>query len=232
MIQTRILAPVASALPLGPTAVDRWLLAVSVVASGLFFVTCGGPSSPLGVVLKGLAVSPLAVIAFRLLRGRDRWLLAGALACSTLGDVLLELHGLFVPGLGAFLCAHLLYAALFARDWPGRTRLTVRQRALLGLLFVFSATLTAWLWPGLGGLAVPVLIYISALTTMAALAIGADPRYPAIAWGALLFVLSDSLIGITRFRSPLPLGDYLVWGTYYVAQCCLALGFLRGRLRG
>jgi uncharacterized membrane protein YhhN len=229
MIQARILAPLASALPPGSTAVDRWLLAVSVVASGLFFVTRGGPSCPLGVVLKGLAVATLAVIAFRLLRGRDRWLLGGALACSTLGDVLLELNGLFVPGLGAFLGAHLCYATLFARDWPGLARLTVRQRVLLGVLFVASATLTAWLWPGLGHLAVPVLLYISALTTMAALAIAADTQYPGIAWGALLFVVSDSLIGVTRFRAPVPPGDYLVWGTYYIAQCSLVLGFLSGR---
>jgi uncharacterized membrane protein YhhN len=66
----------------------------------------------------------------------------------------------------------------------------------------------------------------------AAAAIGAGTRYPLIRWGALLFVLSDSLIGIFRFRGPVPLGEYLVWGTHYVAQCCLALGVFRGHLRG
>jgi uncharacterized membrane protein YhhN len=101
---------------------------------------------------------------------------------------------------------------------------------LLVLLVVASAALTIWLWPGLGGLAVPVLVYIAALTTMAATAIGSEARYPPVAWGALLFVVSDSLIGISRFREPVPMGDCLVWGTYYVAQCCLTLGFLRGRL--
>jgi uncharacterized membrane protein YhhN len=215
-------------LPSGSTAVERWLLALSVVAGSLYFVTCAGPPHPAGLVLKALAVSPLAAIAFLLLRGRERWLLGSALAASTLGDVLLELHGLFVPGLGAFLGAHLCYATLFFREWPGRARLTNRQRLLLGLLLVSSTALTVWLWPGLGSLAVPVLFYIAALTAMAAAAIGADARYPPSAWGALLFVLSDSLIGIGRFRSPVPLSDYLVWGTYYVAQCCLALGYLRG----
>jgi uncharacterized membrane protein YhhN len=218
-------------LPAGCTAVERRLLALSIVAGSLYFVTGGGPPHPLAVVLKALSVSPLAAIAFRLLRGRERWLLGGALAASTLGDVLLKLQGLFLPGLGAFLCAHLCYATLFARDWPGRARLTVRQRALLGLLVIYSAALAAWLCPGLGGLAVPVLFYIAALTAMAAAAIGADTRYPPVAWGALLFVLSDSLIGVARFRGPVPLGEYIVWGTYYVAQCCLALGTLRGQLR-
>jgi uncharacterized membrane protein YhhN len=218
------------ALPAGFTAAERRLLELSVVAGSLYFVTCAGPPHPLGVVLKALCVSPLAAIAIRLLRGRERWLLGGALLCSTLGDVLLEVNGFFVAGLGAFLGAHVCYATLFARDWPGWRALTARQRALLALLVVSSAALTAWLWPGLGGLAVPVLVYIAALTTMAATAIGADTRYPPVAWGALLFVLSDSLIGIGRFRGPVPLGEYVVWGTYYVAQCCLALGFLRGWL--
>jgi uncharacterized membrane protein YhhN len=63
----------------------------------------------------------------------------------------------------------------------------------------------------------------------AILAIGADTQYPGIAWGALLFVVWDSIIGVTRFRTPVPMGDYLVWGTYYIAQCSLALGFMRGR---
>jgi uncharacterized membrane protein YhhN len=100
---------------------------------------------------------------------------------------------------------------------------------LVGLVFIGCAALTAWLWTGLGGLAVPVLIYVAALTAMATTAIGAGPRYSPVAWGALLFVVSDSLIGVGRFWGPLPLGEYFVWGTYYVAQCCLALGFLRGR---
>ena len=221
----------ANVLPAGSTAVDRWLLALSLAAGSLYFLTCAGPPHLPGLVLKALAVSPLAAIAIRRLSGPERWLLGGALAASTVGDVLLELKGLFVPGLGAFLVAQLCYAALFAREWPGRKRLAGRQRVLIGLVLIGCAALTAWLWPGLGGLAVPVLIYIAALTAMATTAIGAGPRYPPVASGAILFVVSDSLIGVGRFRGPLPLGEYVVWATYFIAQCCLALGYLRGRLR-
>ena len=76
-----------------------------------------------------------------------------------------------------------------------------------------------------------MLIYIAALTAMATTAIGAGSRYPPVASGAILFVVSDSLIGVGRFRGPVPLGEYVVWATYFIAQCCLALGYLRGRLR-
>jgi uncharacterized membrane protein YhhN len=226
-----LVARLADVLPDGSTAVDRGLLALSAAAGSLYFMTCGGPPHVLGLVLKALSVAPLAAIAIRLLTGSERWLLGGALAASAVGDVLLELKGLFIPGLGAFLAAQLCYAALFARDWPGRERLDARQHALLGLVFVLCAALLAWLWPGLGGLAAPVLVYIAALTVMAAAAIGASRRFPPIAWGALLFVVSDSLIGVGRFRGPLPMGEYLVWATYYIAQCLLALGFLRGRFK-
>jgi uncharacterized membrane protein YhhN len=227
-----VVARLADALPDTATAIDRGLLAVSVAAGSLYFLTCGGPPHPPGIVLKALSVSPLAAIAVRRLPGPERWLLGGALAVSATGDVLLELNGLFVPGLGAFLAAQVCYAALFARDWPGRERLNVRQRGLIGSVFVCCVALLAWLWPGLGGLAVPVLAYIAALLAMAATAVGASPRYPAVAWGAVLFVVSDSLIGVGRFRGALPLGEYLVWGSYFIAQLCLALGFIRGRLSG
>ena len=222
----------AHVLPAGFPVVDRWLLALSVAAGSLYFLTCAGPPHLPGLVLKALAVSPLAAIAIRRLTGPERWLLGGALAASTVGDVLLELKGLFVPGLGAFLVAQICYAALFARDWPGRKRMTGRQCMLIGLVFLCCGALTVWLWPGLGGLAAPVLVYIAALTAMATAAIGAGPRYPPVASGAILFVVSDSLIGVGRFRGPLPLGEYVVWATYFIAQCCLALGFLRGRSAG
>ena len=40
---------------------------------------------------------------------------------------------------------------------------------------------------------------------------------------ALLFVLSDSMIGWNRFVEPLPDADPLVMGTYYAAQYLFAL---------
>ena len=46
-------------------------------------------------------------------------LLMGALAFSLAGDFLLMLPGLFIPGLVAFLVAHLCYIALFKRACPG-----------------------------------------------------------------------------------------------------------------
>ena len=49
---------------------------------------------------------------------RFRWILMLALACSLAGDVFLMFEGLFLPGLVAFLLAHLAYLALFLRGLP------------------------------------------------------------------------------------------------------------------
>ena len=45
-----------------------------------------------------------------------------------------------------------------------------------------------------------------------------------------LFLISDSILAINKFKSPLPLRGYLVWATYYLAQYGIAIGFLREKL--
>jgi hypothetical protein len=57
------------------------------------------------------------------------WLLA-ALTASCVGDVLLMMRNAFVPGLIAFLCAHLAYIALLRSDAP----LLARPRVVMGTL--------------------------------------------------------------------------------------------------
>jgi len=208
-------------------ALAQRLLLLSVVCSAVYFVTKTWQPFPGSVVLKGMCIAPLAVIAFRTLKAPDNWLLGGALAFSTLGDVFLDLHGMFVPGLAAFLIAHLIYVLLFVRNWRRPVRLTSNHLTTLAALLLFSLMLTLWLWPGLGKLEIPVLCYIGAITLMVASAVIARFRQSWIVWGAVLFLISDSMIGINRFKTPVPLRDYLVWATYYFGQCGIALGFLR-----
>jgi uncharacterized membrane protein YhhN len=49
--------------------------------------------------------------------------------------------------------------------------------------------------------------------------------------GALLFMLSDSLIAVGKFKHPVRYDNYLIWCTYYVGQVCIAIGVLRYRER-
>jgi alkylglycerol monooxygenase len=152
---------------------------------------------------------------------RFDWLLMAALAASMAGDVFLMLPGgYFIPGLASFLLAHLFYIALFRQ---GIARFPNRPALLLTL--AVGAAMYAWVWGGLTDpvLKVAVAAYVGVISLMVAQAIGRatvlrDDASKAVALGACVFMLSDSLIAINRFVQPLPLVSLWVLMTYYVAQ--------------
>src|ERR1039457_4679552 len=49
---------------------------------------------------------------------------------------------------------------------------------------------------------------------------------PWVAVGAILFLISDSLLAVNKFKTPVPYRDFLVWSTYYAGQYGIAVGFL------
>jgi len=159
---------------------------------------------------------------------RGATLLLLALAGSLAGDVLLMFPGYFIPGLVSFLCAHLAYIALLRRglSWfPSR-------RALLNALGV-GALMYAVLWTcGLpAGLRGPVAAYVLVIALMAAQAIGRatmlrDQRAVWVAVGAGFFMLSDTLLALNKFVTPLPLSQLWVLSTYYLAQVLIVRGML------
>jgi uncharacterized membrane protein YhhN len=207
---------------------SRPLLYVSAAASAVYLLTQRWQPFAGSALVKGCAVGALAVLALRWRRQRrDVGVLALGLAFSTVGDVLLDLDPrLFAFGLGAFLLAHLTYICLFTRNRATGLRPDPRRiAAVLGVL-VYSATLSVWIVPSVSTLAVPVILYICALTTMVSAAILARFRQPWVAVGAILFLISDSLLAIHKFKEPVPLRDFLVWTTYYFGQCGIALGYL------
>ncbi|WP_229238162.1 lysoplasmalogenase [Dyella amyloliquefaciens] len=159
--------------------------------------------------------------------GYRRWIAIGMLF-SLAGDIFLMLPvDAFVAGLVAFLLGHLC----FIRALVGDTRFAARPLALLGCLAYGLLNLWA-LWPTLpGALHVPVVVYVVVLTTMGGQAVarawahGGDRLAGPAQWaaaGALLFMLSDTLLAWNRFRLAIPLSSLWVLATYYAALWCLA----------
>jgi alkylglycerol monooxygenase len=152
--------------------------------------------------------------------GRFDALLLGALAMSLAGDAFLMFPGYFIPGLVSFLVAHLLYIALFRmgqRWFPNRRALAIT----LGV----GAVMYAYLWQGglPAALRMPVAAYVIVIALMAAQAIGRatvlrDGAAVGVAIGAGFFMLSDSLLAVNKFVSPLPMAQVWVLSTYYLAQ--------------
>ena len=201
----------------------EWLLIASAALTIL--------SSVLGLLPLHFVCKPLTmVIAMGLVylrasqvRALERFdfLLIAALAASMAGDVFLMLPGgYFIPGLASFLVAHLFYIALFRLG----TAWFPSLRALLLTLGV-GAAMYAWVWGGLTDpvLKVAVAAYVGVISLMVAQAMGRamvlhDTASKAVALGACVFMLSDSLIAINRFVQPLPMVSLWVLTSYYVAQ--------------
>jgi alkenylglycerophosphocholine hydrolase len=217
-------SPRTTEIALQPVQAWSWQLGLSFACSTVYLITKSWQPYPGSIALKALSIAPLALLAFQ---AKHR-LLGAALCFATLGDVLLDWPGnYFVAGLCAFLVTQLLYAVLFARSWRRPLTLDGVKRGLIVAVLLFSIALTTWMWPSLGKLAVPVMVYIGALTLMVESALLAQFKIKWIVWGAILFMLSDAMIGVNRFKMELPLRDYLVWATYYAGQCGIVLGYLK-----
>jgi len=218
---------------------DRWLLLLSIASSAAYMATRAAQPFPGSVVLKALGMAPLAVLAWRVLskanRAGDARILAIALALSCLGDVVLHLDArrYFVYALTAFLLAHLAYILLFTRNWPRPLRPSAGQLILAALVVIYGLVVCASLWTALRRLLIPTLAYACAITAMVISTILAGFSRPHVVIGALLFLISDSLIAAGRFRMSAPLAALLIWPTYYLGQYGITVGFLREKtLRG
>ena len=155
-----------------------------------------------------------------------------ALMFSWAGDVLLMGEGdlFFMAGIAGFLGAQICYIIAFR---PFTVLGPLRTRPWLALPYVgYGIGLVALLAPDLGALLVPVMVYAAALVIMAVLATGVSP---VTAVGAVLFLVSDSLIALTELSDRLPDGaGTWIMPTYVVGQLLIVLGVLQnlGRWTG
>ncbi|GAB4022270.1 hypothetical protein GCM10028808_69510 [Spirosoma migulaei] len=167
-----------------------------------------------------------------------RWLMVG-MVFALLGDVFLMIRevDLFALGLGAFLVMQLCYSKAFwlsiRRNGQNLTLPSIWKRALPFVLYlvIFLAVLRpAFVHnPALQLLWWPVVVYALCLNTIGLLAVlreGAS-AYGGVVAGALLFILSDSLIAIDKFLTPVPGATWLVMSTYAAAQYLIIVGMIQ-----
>ena len=165
-----------------------------------------------------------------------RWWWLLGLLCSTLGDTLLMFTGkssggsFFLMGLGAFLLAHGCYIAGIWGEMGGKRGFLQEKPALLLPCLAYLVGLLAWLWPDVPpGMRGPVAVYASVLVTMAASVLNwhghlTRPIFATLAAGALLFVVSDSVLAINKFGHPFAGARLAVMATYITGQWLMARG--------
>jgi uncharacterized membrane protein YhhN len=176
-----------------------------------------------------------ALIANGNLSYNNRSLLLTGILFSWVGDVLLMLEykssTYFIVGLASFLCAHIMYIIYFLRARGKKQSLLKKTPLLVVAIVAYTIGLVALLYPGLGSMRLPVLVYAAVIATMLLCCLHARAQLPKAAakWlvtGAVFFVLSDSLLAINRFYQPYPFAGAAIMLTYCMAQFCIVKGGL------
>jgi uncharacterized membrane protein YhhN len=159
-------------------------------------------------------------------------LVTAGLLLSALGDVILG-AGRFLPGLIAFLAAHVAYVVAFVVD---------ERRLRLARLLPFaawSASAFGLLRPGLGAMTLPVAAYMAVITLMmwrAAARVGSARTPPVAARlglaGAIAFGASDTLIAFDRFLQPIAGAEVPILLLYWLGQWGIAASAAWPRVSG
>jgi uncharacterized membrane protein YhhN len=163
----------------------------------------------------------------------SRWVLA-ALFFSWAGDVLLMFQEkdsmFFMLGLSAFLLAHVFYIVFFLGI---KNREQVKFRPLLLVIVaVYYAGLIYLLYPKLANMRMPVMVYGVVISAMFMLAmhmlfIKKEIAGKYMISGALLFVVSDSVLAINKFYQPFDGAGIIIMLTYGLAQLFIVKGTIK-----
>ncbi len=211
-----------------------WITALVVLVGTAHLVAHYAGRSALAGTLKALPILALAAVTATAelpVSARYAGLVTLGLLLSAVGDVCLVWPERFTMGLASFLAAHCCYLAAFtlgARQggaaWPW----------LVGI-GVAAAALVAVLWPHLGRVRGPVLLYVVVIAAMAwsaarrAGAPGTPAPSGALALaGALVFMGSDGILAVDRFARRLRPAHAVVMVTYYAAQTLIAASVTQG----
>ena len=161
-----------------------------------------------------------------------RLIIASALLFSLAGDILLMFvdrsPNYFLSGLVAFLLAHLMYVIAFLKH---RNK-TANPFGFMILLILYALGLFYLLKDGLNDMLIPVIIYmlvILSMSTSALLRHGNVPKlsYTLVFLGAILFMISDSILALNKFYEPLAYSNISIMITYALAQYFIIIGILK-----
>lgn len=154
-----------------------------------------------------------------------RYMILAGLLFSLAGDIFLMLprDRFFIHGLISFLVAHLFYIAAFL----GESGRALSLHSVIAFL-IYGGLMMRVLWPHLGKMRAPVMLYMLAILTMGWTAtsrwlITEQPGSFLAMSGALLFIASDSLLALNKFKGRFRSAQLLIFSTYTIAQWLIAL---------
>ncbi len=159
-------------------------------------------------------------------------LIVSALFFSWVGDVLLQMKGMFIPGLLSFLLAHIFYIVYFIKIQHQKKGI-LQLQPLIGIpVLVYILIFLFLIYPFLDALKIPVTVYGITIGTMLLMAINTkrklnDDASSLFFNGALQFVISDSLLAVNLFAYNSVVLSLCVMLTYASAQWLIVRGSMK-----
>lgn len=175
-------------------------------------------------ILKAVPIISLIILAVRHLNNMNRGLLIIGLLFCMLGDILLDINRVtnFKIALAVYLIGHLFYISIFHK------KLEYKSLYLLPMISVFIASLVIgyFLRNIPKDLLIPVIIYLTVIAIMVMSSFLFSKSNWLIWGGAILFMISDTVIAINKFLVHIPKSTFFNIGLYYLAQILLVTGLL------
>ena len=157
-------------------------------------------------------------------------LLSVAILFSWFGDVVLMYksnEAYFIAGIGLFLVAQITYVFVLRKATYQRPKIGLRS---LLPFAAYAAVLFYVLLPA-GDFTIPIIVYGVVILLMALSAYSRRERtshrsFQLAFIGSILCVLSDSILAINAFKTPIPYAGVFIMATYCAAQLLLVEGLL------
>ena len=181
----------------------------------------------------------LAVVFFLIFRNSDAlfyFLFALALAFCALGDFGMEVN--LLPGLGMFLIAHIVFTVNFIIQslMIGVTEVSLGAFGIVFIvMLIYILMFRRYLQTSEKETPKPMLQAVNVYALLISLTLSTS----VLLWfassivlgyipivGAILFIISDTMIGIREFHHDFKYQNYLVYSTYYLAIFLLSMSVL------
>ena len=200
-----------------------------IIATALFFIAAItdvyaiiASNETLETYVKPMLITMLVIVYLVSVSKPVFWYVLGLFFCF-IGDVLLMFKGanFFMLGLASFLIGHIIYIKITAGFLP-RDLTTKMISSAFPFLLVFAG-LMYLIYPNLEEMLIPVIVYGVTISTFGSVAFlnYRSEKSTENLWlfiGAIIFILSDSLIALNKFYESNELYGVTIMITYILAQ--------------
>lgn len=210
---------------------SEMMLPASFLLSGFYWWS--GDESAVATVAKVSSTVLLACHAKNTFQTPDAHWKVRSLLFHSLGDLLIELPGQFLPAISIFLTGHALYLRTLLTERLPLSEMGWQRGALIAGFSLFGAAFTQLIMQNTTGViqaAIP--FYSMALTSMFVLSCMQKQHSVARGLTGLGYVASDMLIAYHMFVRTIPGLTTVSWPLYFAAQSLVATEESRSRIVG